>query len=74
MSKTLLFLACSALGLAAVSQPANAYQAGDWVARVGVGQVNPKSDNGTLAGTLDLEVDTDVKTYVLKQDYFEREY
>lgn len=69
MNKTLLFLACSVAGLAGYTPQAQAYQAGDWVARIGVGQVNPKSDNGTLAGTLDLEVDTDVKP-TLAVSYF----
>ena len=62
MTKTLISLALAAAALVAYTPDANAaYQAGDWVARVGLGYVDPKSDNGTLAGTLDLEIDGDIK-------------
>ncbi|BAU50118.1 outer membrane protein W [Sulfurifustis variabilis] len=43
------------LGLAAAA-PAGALEQGDWTARVGYGQVNPKSDNGSVLG-LDVGVD-----------------
>ena len=69
MNKTLFALALSAAALVAYSPAASAYQTGDWVARIGLGSVNPKSDNGTLAGTLDLEVGTDVKP-TLAVSYF----
>ena len=69
MNKTLIALAISALACAAYAPNAHAYQAGDWVARIGLGNVNPKSDNGTLAGTLDLEVGSDVKP-TLALSYF----
>lgn len=69
MNKTLICLALSAAALVAYAPSADAYQAGDWVARIGLGNVNPKSDNGTLAGTLDLEVDSDVKP-TLALSYF----
>lgn len=69
MNKTLIALALSAAACVAYAPSAHAYQAGDWVARVGLGSVNPKSDNGTLAGTLDLEVGTDVKP-TLALSYF----
>jgi len=69
MNKTLFAIALSAAALLAYSPAASAYQTGDWVARIGVGSVNPKSDNGTLAGTLDLEVDSDVKP-ALALSYF----
>lgn len=49
----------AALGLAA---PANAWEAGDWLVRVGTSNISPKSDNGDIdlsalsLGTRDLEV------------------
>lgn len=36
--------------LAALAAPALAQQRGDWTVGVGIANVNPKSDNGTLAG------------------------
>ncbi|KIC10105.1 membrane protein [Leisingera sp. ANG-M1] len=36
--------------LAALAAPALAQQQGDWTVGVGIANVNPKSDNGTLAG------------------------
>ena len=69
MTKTLIMLALAAAAGVAYSPSAAAYQTGDWVARVGLGSVNPKSDNGTLAGTLNLEIDTDVKP-TLALSYF----
>lgn len=62
MNKTLICLALSAAAMAAYAPDASAaYQEGDWVARMGLGYVDPQSDNGTLAGTLDLEIDGDLK-------------
>jgi outer membrane protein len=69
MNKSLLSLALSSVLLIGFTPSAHAYQAGDWVARVGVGQVNPKSDNGTLAGTLNLDISSDVKP-TLALSYF----
>lgn len=69
MTKTLIVLAIAAAAGAAYSPTADAYQTGDWVARVGLGNVNPKSDNGTLAGTLNLEIDSDLKP-TLALSYF----
>ena len=43
----LLLLAVLALNVGA--QSANAYETGDWIVRVGVGNVDPKSDNGDVA-------------------------
>lgn len=69
MNKTLIALALSGVAALAFAPNAEAYEAGDWVARFGLGHVNPKSDNGTLAGTLDLEVGTDIKP-TLAVSYF----
>ena len=41
--------AVAAAVLAVLSPTANAYEAGDWLLRVGVGMVDPKSDNGEIA-------------------------
>ena len=59
MKKTLIPIAIAlAFGAAA---PAFAQSKGDWTLGVGVHQVNPKSDYGTLAGgTLPLDIDSDV--------------
>ena len=71
MKKTLIPIAIAlALGAA---MPAFAQSKGDWTLGVGVHQVNPKSDNGTLAaGTLPLEIDSDVKPTVTFE-YFLRD-
>lgn len=45
--KTLCIAAAAAL---AVVSPVAAQQAGDWTVGLGLANVNPKSDNGTLAG------------------------
>lgn len=69
MRKALLAAAlCGAL-LLTLAPVADAYQAGDWVARVGVGDVSATSDNGILAGTLELDVGGDVKP-TLAVSYF----
>ncbi|WP_126154847.1 OmpW/AlkL family protein [Paracoccus haematequi] len=47
MMKTLCIAAAAAL---AVVSPVAAQQAGDWTVGLGLANVNPKSDNGTLAG------------------------
>lgn len=56
MNRSSRLLLASALLVA--SAPAFAQ---DWWARGGVTHVNPKSDNGTLAGTLALEVDSNAQ-------------
>jgi outer membrane protein len=72
MSKQLLPL-CAALALGTLATPALAQSAGDWTFGVGVHQVNPKSDNGSLAGnTLDVEVDDDIKP-TITAEYFIRD-
>ena len=60
MKKTLIPIAIAlALGAAV---PAFAQSKGEWTLGVGAHQVNPKSDNGSLAGgTLPLDIDSDVK-------------
>jgi outer membrane protein len=72
MSKQLLPL-CAALALGTLATPALAQSAGDWTFGVGIHQVNPKSDNGSLAGnTLDVEVDDDIKP-TITAEYFIRD-
>ena len=61
---------CAALALATIAAPAAAQSAGDWTVAVGVHQVNPKSDNGALAGnTLAVDVGSDLKPTVTAE-YF----
>lgn len=69
MNKTMTVVALSLAAALAYAPSAQAYQTGDWVVRAGLGSVNPKSDNGTLAGTLDLEIASDVKP-TLALSYF----
>jgi outer membrane protein len=50
------------LALALAALPAAAQSRGDWTLGLGAHQVNPKSDNGSLAGgTLPLDIGSDVK-------------
>ena len=67
-------LACAlAIGLGAAAAPVLAQSQGDWTLGVGVHAVDPKSDNGHLAGgTLPVRVDTDVKP-TLTFEYFVRD-
>jgi len=67
-------LACAlALSLAGAAMPTLAQSKGDWTLGVGVHAVDPKSDNGRLAGgTLPVRVDTDVKP-TLTFEYFVRD-
>jgi len=44
---------------------AGAVQAGDWTVKLGAHNVDPKSDNGTLAGTLDVEVSNNVRPSIM---------
>lgn len=72
MSTRLLSL-CTALALGGFATPALAQSAGDWTVGIGVHQVNPKSDNGSLAGnTLDVSVGSDVKP-TITAEYFIRD-
>ncbi|HVJ39415.1 MAG TPA: OmpW family outer membrane protein [Stenotrophomonas sp.] len=61
-----LFLCCAlAAAAGAATAPAFAQSKGDWTLGAGVHQVNPKSDNGKLAGgTLAVNVDSDIKPTV----------
>lgn len=71
--KQKLFPALLAAGLAVATAPAFAQSAGDWTLGVGVHQVDPKSDNGTLAGgTLPLSIDSDARPS-LTFEYFLRD-
>jgi outer membrane protein len=67
-------LACAlVLALAGAATPVLAQSKGDWTLGVGVHAVDPKSDNGRLAGgTLPVRVDTDVKP-TLTFEYFVRD-
>jgi outer membrane protein len=65
---TLPLLAAAAL--CGASFDSQAQSRGDWALGLGVHQVNPKSDNGRLAGgTLPLEIDSDTKPTV-SLEYF----
>lgn len=44
------FLATATAAVVLLSSAANAYEKGDWLLRVGVGQVDPKSSNGLVVG------------------------
>lgn len=62
-----------AASLAAVATPAFAQSAGDWTLGLGLHQVDPKSDNGALAGgTLPLGIDSDAKPSITFE-YFVRD-
>jgi outer membrane protein len=62
-----------ALALAHVAVPAAAQARGDWAFTLGAHQVNPKSDNGSLAGgALPLDVGSDAKPTVTAE-YFIRD-
>ena len=71
--KLKLLPALAAASLAVAAAPAFAQSAGDWTLGVGVHQVDPKSDNGALAGgTLPLSIDSDAKPSVTFE-YFVRD-
>lgn len=62
-----------ALAFGGLAAPAFAQQAGEWTFSVGAHQVNPKSDNGSLAaGTLDVEVGSNVRP-TITAEYFIRD-
>ncbi|QSX74879.1 OmpW family protein [Lysobacter arenosi] len=72
MQKPLLSCA-AALVLGTAALPALAQTAGDWTLGVGVHAVDPKSNNGRLAGgTLAVDVDRDIKPS-LTFEYFVRD-
>ena len=65
-------LLCGAVAAASVclAQPAFAQSAGTWTFGVGVHQVNPKSDNGSVAdGTLDVEIGSSARP-TITAEYF----
>ncbi|UYB53267.1 outer membrane beta-barrel protein [Xanthomonas sp. AM6] len=67
-----LLLSGLAAALALCALPALAQSQGDWTVGIGAHQVNPKSDNGKLAGgALPLSVDSDTKPTVTFE-YFVR--
>lgn len=62
-----------ALAFGGLAVPAFAQDAGQWTFSVGAHQVNPKSDNGSLAGnTLDVEVGSNVRP-TITAEYFVRD-
>lgn len=67
-SRNILAIA-AALALTGLSAPVLAQSAGDWTVGIGAHQVAPKSDNGTLAGGLALDVDNDVRP-TITAEYF----
>lgn len=70
--KTLTLLALALAGGFA-APAALAHSAGDWTVAVGVHEVNPDSDNGTLGGgTLPLDIDSSVRP-TIAFEYFLRD-
>ncbi len=67
MTKKLAALTLST-ALVALAAPAFAQSQGDWTVGVGVGYLDPKSDNGTLAG-FDAEIDSDTRP-IFTVEYF----
>lgn len=66
-------LVCGAIAAASacLAQPAFAQSAGTWTVGVGVHQVNPKSDNGSVVGgTLDLEIGSNVRPTITAEYFF----
>ena len=60
--KTLRLLPAAMLALALLPLPTQAHEAGDWLFRAGAHIVDPKSDNGRLAGdTLAVDVDSSIR-------------
>lgn len=57
--------------LTAISAPSFAQSQGDWTLGVGVGYLDPKSDNGTLAG-FSADVDSDTRP-IFTAEYFVRD-
>lgn len=66
-------LVCGAIAAASacLAQPAFAQSAGTWTVGVGVHQVNPKSDNGSVVGgTLDLDIGSSVRPTITGEYFF----
>ncbi|MFN3526849.1 MAG: OmpW/AlkL family protein [Paracoccus sp. (in: a-proteobacteria)] len=62
-----------AAALMALAAPVAAQQAGDWTVGLGIANVNPKSDNGTLAGgTVPVNID-DATRPTITVEYFLRD-
>lgn len=66
---SLLLPASLATALVLAASPAMAQSKGDWTVAAGVHQVAPKSSNGTLAGGLQVDVDSDIKP-TITGEYF----
>ncbi|MGH8038591.1 MAG: OmpW/AlkL family protein [Stenotrophomonas sp.] len=64
-----LLLSSLAAALVLAASPAMAQSKGDWTISAGVHQVAPKSSNGTLAGGLKVDVDSDIKP-TITGEYF----
>ena len=64
-----LLLSSLAVALSLAAAPAMAQSKGDWTISAGVHQVAPKSDNGTLAGGLEVDVDSDIKPTITGEDF-----
>jgi outer membrane protein len=59
-------LVVAAIALVAAAVPATAIEKGVWVGKIGLHNVDPKSDNGSLAGgALDVEVGSSVRPTVM---------
>ena len=68
--KPLLAFAIAA-ALFAAAPSANAFEAGDWLIKIGAHVVNPKSNNGTLAGgTLSADIGSDIKPSIQAEYFF----
>ena len=65
-------LCIAALIAGATALPAAAQSAGEWTLGIGAGSVQPKDDNGTVAGSLDVEVDGNTRP-TLTVEYFLRD-
>lgn len=65
-------LCIAALIAGATALPAAAQSAGEWTVGIGAGSVQPKDDNGTVAGSLDVEVDGNTRP-TLTVEYFLRD-
>lgn len=69
MKTLLLTTAAAALAITAAA-PALAQSAGDWTIGLGIAHVDPKSDNGSVAGGLDVEVDSDTQLSFTAEYFF----
>lgn len=65
-------LCIAALIAGATALPAAAQSAGEWTVGIGAGSVQPKDDNGTVAGSLEVEVDGNTRP-TLTVEYFLRD-